>query len=339
MIQKDLKIEIVLDIFMRDNSKDSVNNQKKIVTNLNNFFVKLKISDVRKRVFLSWIVFIAVLIIFKNILNKSGVYLNGLNLTFNFIIGILIINLIVDFSLLVIISSYRKKYKLPKEHYDNFTVGMTMLTYILKFLIFVYLLFYIFKIDVQVFFASLALFSVALAWLFKEYIDNLLDGIIISFSNNFKIKDYIKIDDYKGRINFITLQNIELKTDEGDIVYIPNTLILEKPVINYSKINFKTIDFEFSLPFYVLKNFKKLINYIEENVSKEFSEVLDKEKFDFKINEIEKNYIKVTLNIPVNRYNFAIEDKIKKHIGLIVIDFLNGDLKIKYSDENKYFTS
>lgn len=235
----------------------------------------------------------------------------------------ILFSIITNFLTFSVISNYRKKYKYSADHYDDFSISMSTLGFILKILYIIYLFFYVYNIDLRIFFTTLALFSVALAWLFKEYVDNLFDGLVIIFSEDFKIRDYIGVKDIKGKIMNTTLQNTELRTDVGDIVYIPNSMLLDEPVTNFSKAKIKTVTVNFEIDRKDYSKVKKLEEYLIKALTEEFDEVLNKELFYFRIGHISGNQTEITLEVPVENYSFRIEDKIQKFTSLKILDFLS----------------
>lgn len=292
------------------------------------YFDSIKVTNTRKGIFFFWFLVLLSLILIKAAFIEYSLNYPTTEKLLDILLQIFFIYFLIDLVVLLWTSSYRVRNRLPKEHYDNFTVGLTMSSYILKTIIIIGLIFYTFDINVEVFFTTLALFSVALAWLFKEYVDNLIDGMLILFSQDFKIKDYIKVEDIKGRVTYISLQSTQLKTDEGDLIFVPNTVLLEKPVINYSKAKTKTIDYNFELPYSKFKNLEKFEAYLKKKVMREFDKLLDDERIKFKINEITFEKVAITLSVPVLRYNFEIEERIKKFVSLEVIRYVNGSLKV-----------
>ncbi len=230
--------------------------------------------------------------------------------------------LIVDIFAILLSTIYRTIYKLPKEHFDNFTIGVTTASLLIKASFLLFLTFFFFEIDLQFFLTSLGLFSVALAWLLKDYVNNIIDGLIILFSENLKINDYIIVDAYKGVINHITLLETELRTDEGDIVHIPNTLLLEKPVVNFSRGRVKTINYSFELEKKYFSKVEKLEKFLRDCIPDNFPEVMTKERFYFKIDEIKSNKMTISLQIPIGKYSFDLEENIKKFISLKILNFI-----------------
>ena len=72
-------------------------------------------------------------------------------------------------------------------------------------------------------------------------LSNTFSGIILSFSKNIRIGHQIETNGYTGVIEDINLRTIKLKTGDGNYVSIPNKLIIDNPMKNYSESETATV--------------------------------------------------------------------------------------------------
>ena len=72
-------------------------------------------------------------------------------------------------------------------------------------------------------FAGLGIGSVALGFAFKDVLQNLFAGFLILLYRPFHIGDQIKVKDYEGTIEDITVRATKMKTYDGERVVIPNS--------------------------------------------------------------------------------------------------------------------
>jgi small conductance mechanosensitive channel len=63
---------------------------------------------------------------------------------------------------------------------------------------------------------------------------NTFSGIVLSFVKSIKIGDWIESNDYTGEIVDIDLRTTTLKQVDNNLVSIPNKMVLENPIKNYS---------------------------------------------------------------------------------------------------------
>ena len=147
------------------------------------------------------------------------------------------------------VTAYRKRSLLPVGERDNFISGIDSLAALIVFIITLASVFAVFEIAFQTFLTSISLVAVALVLIFRDYISNYLDSLRLMFTTDYRIGDYIKISEFtKGVITDVHLRATKLKTDEGDVLFIPNTKLMTSEVVNYSKTKFKRIIVPFSLP-------------------------------------------------------------------------------------------
>jgi small-conductance mechanosensitive channel len=141
---------------------------------------------------------------------------------------------------------YRKRKKFKLNTNDNFIEAINNLHYILIFfavvitgLSFVNLKF----LDVI---TSLSIVAAAIAIISKDYLSNIISGMITVFTKEVEIDDNIQVNHHKGKVKSLTLSKLVLLNDDDDVVYIPNNLLFSNDFINYSKrtIRKTSIDFE-----------------------------------------------------------------------------------------------
>lgn len=63
---------------------------------------------------------------------------------------------------------------------------------------------------------------------------NTYSGILLSYIKNLKFGDWIKTNGYEGEIVNIDLRAVTIKQKDNNLVYIPNKLVVENPIKNYS---------------------------------------------------------------------------------------------------------
>lgn len=98
------------------------------------------------------------------------------------------------------------------------------------------------------FLTSITLVAMAIALLFRDYITNMISGLIIMFSDQFTIGDNIKIGNNQGKIIDITLSNIIIRDEDEDVVLIPNNSAFTVNIINRTLENKRRLTIDFQLP-------------------------------------------------------------------------------------------
>ena len=293
--------------------------------NLKNFFNKRTIYTLLSR--LSLLTFIFILWNYREVLGLDGTLTL---LILRAIFFYLLINLVFSYTRVFIIYIYHQKNNLPKDHTDNFTIGVSNLIFFISSVIFFFTFLYLLGIELIQLFTTLSIVAVAIVLIFREYIVNFLSGFGNLFTKNFSYGDYIKIGDAKGRITNVSFQSVEIKNEYGDFIYVPNSFFQTKEVTNYSKDRYKKARFEFTLGKDYYEHFDKLKRFIYSSLLKEFKDLISDEKsIKVKIDKISEGSIFCLVEVKVSRYNAKVEEKIRIFISEKVLSFLAKNKPVK----------
>jgi small-conductance mechanosensitive channel len=76
------------------------------------------------------------------------------------------------------------------------------------------------------------LLGFAFAFAFQDIAANFMSGIFISLRKPLHVKDIVKLNEYMGEVIEINLRDTILKTFQGQMVIIPNKMVLQNPIEN-----------------------------------------------------------------------------------------------------------
>jgi len=82
--------------------------------------------------------------------------------------------------------------------------------------------------------AAAGVAGIAIGFAAKDILGNMLSGIFIAIDQPFKFGQFIKVKDYVGTVEDISLRTTKLKTPENLIVIIPNSIMATNPITNFS---------------------------------------------------------------------------------------------------------
>lgn len=82
--------------------------------------------------------------------------------------------------------------------------------------------------------AGAGIIGIALGFALQDITSNLMAGIILSVQKDMEVGDLIRFKEYFGRVQSIDLRMTQLKTQDGQLVYIPNKELLLGTVEDYS---------------------------------------------------------------------------------------------------------
>ncbi len=228
--------------------------------------------------------------------------------------------LLVSFGRISLVYLYLKRKHKESDYKDNFIVGINRIASILQVIILLISLLYYFNIETKEFFTSISIVAAAIAIISRDYIVNMINGLILMFSNQFSLNEYVKIGEHSGRILDITLLNVVLLNDEDEIVYIPNSLMASSFVVNSSKKNFKKLSFDFEFLPDVLKNVDHLENYLVDSLKSEFKNI-NLEKFSLKVDSIKKDAIALKLHVTLDRRQKDLEKPVRRFINKSILNY------------------
>jgi small-conductance mechanosensitive channel len=90
--------------------------------------------------------------------------------------------------------------------------------------------------------AGAGIIALALGFAFREIVANFIAGIYISIRQPFRKGDIIDSEDHYGTVQKIFLRCTIIRTPQGQIVYIPNSDVIGKVLINYTQNHERRID-------------------------------------------------------------------------------------------------
>lgn len=230
----------------------------------------------------------------------------------------LIPSILVSIIRFIVIAFYNARHK-HKSIRGNFVLGINRLTALLNAMFFVIAIMIGAGINPVTFLTSMTIVAMAIAVTFRDYITNMLSGLFIMFSDQLSIGDKIKVGEYKGKVEDITLSNIVLKNEEEDIVMVPNNVFFTQPVVNLSALRSKLLTLKFELPLSEASN----IEALEKELQVIFNNHPDIEpgnNLQLKVKDLGKDFIKFSIELTANsssdRLHRKIEAEILKHILL-----------------------
>ncbi len=125
--------------------------------------------------------------------------------------------------------------------------------------------------------AGVGIIGLALGFAFQDIAANFISGVIIAVQKPFRVSDMIETNDYFGIIERISLRTIDIRQPTGELVKLPNKMVFENPVTNFSYNHMRRVDLAVG------------VSYAEdlERVQKVVIEALQEVKNRVKAREIE----------------------------------------------------
>ncbi len=97
--------------------------------------------------------------------------------------------------------------------------------------------------------AGAGVMGLALGFAFQSIAANFLAGILISVRRPFTVGDLVETNGHLGRISELNLRATVLRTLQGQVVFLPNRDVLEKPIMNFTATGLRRVDLEVGISY------------------------------------------------------------------------------------------
>lgn len=137
---------------------------------------------------------------------------------------------------------------LEKAKFDTILVNfICSLSYIVFLAFIVIAALHELGIDTTSLIAVLGAAGLAVGLALKNSLQNFASGIMLIIFRPFKIGDYIEVKDGSGTVERVNVFNTVLKTPDNRKVIVPNGIIYDAKITNFSAEDTRRVDMEFSI--------------------------------------------------------------------------------------------
>lgn len=231
-------------------------------------------------------------------------------------------NIVISLMQIIIRSWYIRRHNITNIQRDNFLLGVKRVSSVLNggFVLAGV------AVGVGVTVTNITIVAAAIALLSKEYITNIINGLIIMFSDQLSLGDQIKVGEFQGKILDITLVNVVLQNDDDDIVIVPNTMIFNTLIVNQSKQNIKkmTIEFEMDLKFFATPS--ELESQLKDALQP-FTSNITANSFSLKTLEIKKDLCRFKVQFLIPRHDKEMERRMKRAITTEILSITKKEVE------------
>lgn len=237
----------------------------------------------------------------------------------------LTVHLVVDFLRMSLAGFYLRKRGLPRTTRDNFTIGIQQISIIADVITLVFSMLVMFDIDIAYALTAISIFAAAIAILSKDYVSNMINGLLVMFANQISINDYVKIGDQKGNVIDINLLNLHLLNDDDDLIFIPNNIVFNASVTNFSKRAINRVSIVFEVSYNYLKSIESLEEYLITNL-KEYQKYIVPGSYNLRAGEIKKDAALLKFQFILSGgSNPHLERKIRRQTIRKIVEYINRD--------------
>lgn len=227
-----------------------------------------------------------------------------------FFVGLLLVKLAKK-----IIKNFLRKKKIDGSRI-SFTLAI--IDVLLKIVV-VILSLSIMNVDTTSLLAVVSTCGVAIGLALKDSLSNIASGIIIMYNSPFKEGDYVKVNQDEGNVIGINLFSTTLKTADNKKIILPNSSVLNNPLVNYNAMPTRRIDMIFTIAYgNNIENVKNIFNEIIKNNNL----ILNVPKYDLQIENLTTTNIEVLLKVWVKNEHYW---KVYYYLNYEVYKYFNNN--------------
>ena len=206
---------------------------------------------------------------------------------------------------------YRGRKHLPYHKRDNVTTGLSNL-FLMVMSVYAFIsIFGLFGISLGHMFTTLSIVAAALAIISKDFVADIISGIVISFSREISIDDYVKIGEHRGKILDINIAKTALLNEDDDIIFLPNSTVFTSDVINYTKKQIKKTSIDFEAPTGSISSIEDLEEQLINSLS-EFHHLIEPNSYFLRVIHIKKDYLALKFQYSLIQFSREMERQIKR---------------------------
>ena len=184
--------------------------------------------------------------------------------------------------------------------------------------------------------AGLGIGGVIITLAAQDTAKNLFGGLVIFLDKPFIVGDWIQMDTYEGTVEDITFRSTRVRTFENCVVNIPNSIISNSSIINWSRMEKRRYKLDLCLHLDTpLNKVEKVVVKIHDMLEKH-DEIID-DSIMVKFDKITNNGINLLVYSYTNSVDYASFIAEKEKINYKIMQILKEeDIKLAYDTKTVY---
>ncbi len=240
-------------------------------------------------------------------LSQFGKLGPGVHVLLHFVMFLFGLSLVVR--ILAII--YRQRKHLAYNKKDNVTLGLSNISIMVVTVYAIISAFELIGLSPKDIFTSLSIVAAAFAILSKDFITDILSGIVISFSKEISIDDFVKVGDLRGKIIDINITKTALLNEDDDIIFLPNSTVFRGDIINYTKKQIKKTNIDFEVPTGSFSSVENLEEQLIKSLA-EYHDLIEPNSYFLRVVHIRKDFIAFKFQYNLIHFTREMERQIKR---------------------------
>lgn len=184
--------------------------------------------------------------------------------------------------------------------------------------------------------AGLGIGGVIVTLAAQDTAKNLFGGLVIFLDKPFVVGDWIQMDAYEGTVEDITFRSTRVRTFENSVVNIPNSIISNASIVNWSKMEkrrYRTnLCIELNTPLEKIEKFKSRVQKMLQN-----RDAIYDESIIVRFDNIEDNGLNVLISSYTDSVDYTSYLKEKEDINYKIMKILEEEnIQLAYDTKTVY---
>ncbi|QIB27103.1 mechanosensitive ion channel family protein [Caloranaerobacter azorensis] len=194
-----------------------------------------------------------------------------------------------------------------------------------------------FDYDISGFIAGLGIGGLAVAMAAKDFLSNIFGGIVIIMDKPFDIGDWITTSDIEGVVEDISFRSTKIRTFNKAVVTVPNSMLVQKPIINNSRRGIRRITFKLGVTYSTPREkLERCINRIEKMLKNHPG--VDKDTIFVKFDGFNDSSLDILLYFFANTSDWARYLDIKHDVNFQIMRILEEEgVEVAFPSTSIYF--
>ena len=228
------------------------------------------------------------------------------------------------------------KKSLSKKMDDTVFEFVLKIARVFIYIIAIFLVLAILEINLTGLIAGLGLGGVIVTLAAQDTAKNLFGGVVIFIDKPFVVGDWIEMDNYEGTIEDITFRTTRIRTFENALVNIPNAIIADASVTNWSKMEKRRYKTNLCVELDTSLEKLELLKTRIEKMLQERESVYD-DSIIVRFDQITDNGINILIYTYTNSVDYASYLKEVEDINIKIMKILNEEhIELAYDTKTVY---
>ena len=218
---------------------------------------------------------------------------------------------------------YRRRKGLAPKQEDAILLGLQNVYYILVVLISFAAGVTLYGLELREVFYSLSIIAAALAIVTKDFLAEILSGLIMSFSGQLSVGDYISVGNIKGRVSTLTITKTVLLNEDDDLVHLPNTKVFGGELVNYTQRMQRRVSIEFEV---ALANIPSVDDFEASLIAAlhDYEEQIVPGSHSLRVVDLKKDSAEFKFRYTLHERSLSVERDIRRKTSRTVINYIQG---------------